>query len=267
MRNKPHFPLLPQRCQQQHSLHPGKRLADALAESRSEGKVSELCSPGLGLGRKALWIETQRIRKETRIPMRDELAHQNRGPGWQEKFAQLKIIERVSPHGPRRRIQPHRFRHHHFHVAQPGNVFIGWQAPLQLPVDLLVEAKLALRILREQIPGPGQCIGHGLISSEEDGDHLITKRLLRREAPVRRGGQHQVQQTSSVRMMLAVRLNHAVRDGVDPFAGAHKRRQSRRTHVHQPLCRRQHYEEVIKSHDAVDGISKFVNFATEVSRE
>ena len=130
-----------------------------------------------------------------------------------------------------------------------------------------MEAKLALRILREQIPGPGQCIGHGLISSEEDGDHLITKRLLRREAPVRRGGQHQVQQTSSVRMMLAVRLNHAVSDGVDPFAGTHERSQPGRARVHQPLCRRKHYKEVVQAHDAVDGVGEFVNFVAQISRE
>ena len=68
-------------------------------------------------------------------------------------------------------------------------------------------------------------------------------------------------------MMFAVRLNHAVRDGIDPFAGAHKRSQSGRLRVHQPLRRRKHYKEVVQAHDAVDGVGEFVNFVAQISRE
>src|SRR5258708_21272560 len=98
------LPLLRDRREQQYALHPRKRLANTLPHACSKREVSQLRAPRLGLGRKALRIETQRIREKTLIAVRNELADQYRCLRRQKEFAQPKVSARVAPHVPRRRI-------------------------------------------------------------------------------------------------------------------------------------------------------------------
>ena len=84
---------------------------------------------------------------------------------------------------------------------------------------------------------------------------------------VGRCGEHEIEQAASVGMLTPVRFDHAIDNGIDAPASAHECRQPRRAHVYQPLCRRKHDQEVVQSHDAVDGIGQFIDFIAQIGRK
>ena len=172
----------------------------------------------------------------------------------------------VASHRPRRRIEPHGFRQHHLHITQTGNVVERRQSTRQLAVDFLMEAAFALGILREQIPCPGERVGHRFITCQKNRDDLIAQRLLGSGAFIRRSGQHQVEQAAAMGTALAVRCDHAIDDRIDSLARPHEGGETRRPHMHQPLRRRQHHQKIVEAHDAVDGAGQFVHFLATLSK-
>jgi len=80
------------------------------------------------------------------------------------------------------RIEPHRFRQRHFYVSQARNIFVGGQTAFEFAINFNMEAALALGILREQIPRPGERLGRGLVTRHENRHHLVTNFLCRHAA-------------------------------------------------------------------------------------
>src|ERR1700722_3591428 len=70
-----------------------------------------------------------------------------------------------------------------------------------------------------------------------------------------------------MRSALSVSSNHSVNDGIDSPTRSDKRGEPGRSHVHQPLRRRQHHQKIVETHDAVDGAGKLIRFLAQVSVE
>src|SRR6202034_841526 len=101
------LPLLRQSGQQQHALHPGKRLADTLPHSGAKGKVGELRSPRPGFRGESYRVEAQRVGEIAGIAVSDELAHQHRRFRGEKEITQLKIVARITTHRPGWGVEPH----------------------------------------------------------------------------------------------------------------------------------------------------------------
>ena len=62
-------------------------------------------------------------------------------------------------------------------VGQLLEILQGGRVPRENGSQLLVQASLRLGMLSQQEPGPGERLGGGFVSREEDGDHFITHLL------------------------------------------------------------------------------------------
>src|SRR3954447_10435349 len=69
--HEPEAPPLPERREQQHTLHPCELLTDALARAAAEREVREARTLGRRLVQPALGPEELGLRKEARVPLSD----------------------------------------------------------------------------------------------------------------------------------------------------------------------------------------------------
>src|SRR5437870_13112797 len=76
IRNEAQLPLLRDRRDDEHELHPGERVADALARPAAERDVRELRQRRLEFGGPAIVVEAIRLREETRIAVHHPRAHE-----------------------------------------------------------------------------------------------------------------------------------------------------------------------------------------------
>src|SRR5258708_26497090 len=76
------------------------------------------------------------------------------------------------------------------------------RAPTEHGVERRVQLFFYLRILGQQIPGPGEVQGGGLVSGEEQRDHLIAKLLVANGIAVIFAGRQQ----QSVQVFCATRF-------------------------------------------------------------
>src|SRR5581483_4830040 len=67
---------------------------------------------------------------------------------------------------------PHGLGQHHLGVAQGRKVRGTGDASAESAIKLLVQPRLDLRMLREQVPRPGERVRPGLMTGKDDGDAL-----------------------------------------------------------------------------------------------
>src|SRR5262245_20126168 len=89
-------------------LHPGERLANALARSAAEGEIRELRQTCLERGRPTGRIEAIRIFEEPRIALCHPGAHQEDRAGGRYVAADWVRFDGASADEPGRRIESHR---------------------------------------------------------------------------------------------------------------------------------------------------------------
>ena len=102
----------------------------------------------LVLRRKPFGFEAQRIGKVPGVAMHYPLAHQHRCRRGQEVWPQVKIIQRLAAHRPRRWKQAHRFRKHHIRVFQLLQFFRSRHPAAENTVNFLVQPPFGIWILR-----------------------------------------------------------------------------------------------------------------------
>ena len=171
--SRPQSPAPGQRREEQDTLHPGKALPDAHARAAAEREIGELRPRGLRLGAKALGIEALRIREVPRVTVRDPLARDDDRALRHGVAADFVVGERPPADDPGRRVESHRLREHHLGVREPREIRDAGRAIAENRVELLVETRLDVGILRQQVPGPGQRVGRGLVAGEKDRDRLV----------------------------------------------------------------------------------------------
>src|SRR5215469_14623282 len=88
--------------------------------------------------------------------------------------SKLVIGECLASEDPGRRIQPYRFLEHHRGVGQLRELLKRWRFSTKDRRQFTMQPTLHLRVLREQVPGPDEGIGRGLMTCQEEGHHLVT---------------------------------------------------------------------------------------------
>lgn len=160
---QPKLPALRQRCQHQRTFHQRKPLADAPARPAAKWKVRELRSPVLPLRKPPIGIELLRLTKVSRIAMNRPRAHDDERAGAQT-IPRCHVILRCHPSDePRRRIQAQRLGEDHPREGKIRHVIVGRRARPENGVQFCVEPSLGRGGSCEQIPGPRQCVGRGLV--------------------------------------------------------------------------------------------------------
>jgi hypothetical protein len=83
-----------------------------------------------------------------------------------------------TPERPDRRIQTHRFLQNLKRKGQGRQIGKARRSPAEHGLQLGVESLPDLGVAREQVPRPGQRVGRGLVSGEEDRHHLVAKLFI-----------------------------------------------------------------------------------------
>ncbi len=96
-------------------------------------------------------------------PLRDAVAHHP---------VVLHDLAREHDH---RRVEPHRLVEDHPRVRQLRQILRGGIPPAELRIELRVQPRLDLRVLREQRPRPPEQRGGGLVPGDEHGEHLAAQ--------------------------------------------------------------------------------------------
>ena len=76
------------------------------------------------------------------------------------------------------RVESKRLFKYHIRIFQARYMLKSGYASTKHLVKLTIKALLNLRVLREQVPGPGQSIGCGLVACNEHRHQLITYLLI-----------------------------------------------------------------------------------------
>src|SRR6202011_3337785 len=101
----------------------------------AEWKVGEFRSSRPGFCCEAFRIEAQRGGEKPRVAMGDKLTYQYCRFRGQKEFSKAKVGTRVAAHRPRRRVEPHGFRKHHFDITQSGNIVEAGQTTSQNAIN------------------------------------------------------------------------------------------------------------------------------------
>src|SRR6185312_3063740 len=145
----------------QHAFHPRKAFADALSAASAEREVDEAWAGGFGFVGEALGAEEFGLVPVLGGAMHDVLAEEEVRAGWNTEFAERDGLCRLASHRPCGRIEAHGFGEDHFGVLEASVVFERSFAAAEHFVDLRGHPGSSFRILREQIPGPGEGVGDG----------------------------------------------------------------------------------------------------------
>ena len=82
---------------------------------------------------------------------------------------------RAAPDRPGRRVEPHRLAQHHLQVGQSLRVSHRRRRAPEHRIQLFVERRLDSRVLRQEIEGPRERHGGGLVSSQQDRHRLVAQ--------------------------------------------------------------------------------------------
>lgn len=104
------------------ALHPGERLADALAASSAEGEVGELVAGGFGFGEEAVGIKFEGVGVVLFGAAHHVLAEEEVGSGGDVVWTQLDGAGAHTAHGPGGWVETHGFGEDLFCVFEGGIV-------------------------------------------------------------------------------------------------------------------------------------------------
>ena len=106
--------------------------------------------------------------------MDEVLAGDHDGPGRDLVLANRDVFERPTTNDPHRRKQPHRFGEHRRGVRKFGRVFQPRQSVrAEHGVDFGLHFHANIVVLGQEVPGPRQRVGGGLVPGEEEGHGLV----------------------------------------------------------------------------------------------
>src|SRR5262245_903357 len=108
-RNQFEPPLLRERRDQKHELHPGERLTDALTRPAAKGEVRKTRQSRLELRRPSVRFEAFGFHVIPRIAMHYPLAHDDDGARRDIVRPDAVLVDGATADEPRRRIETHRF--------------------------------------------------------------------------------------------------------------------------------------------------------------
>src|SRR5260370_161097 len=177
-----HAPALGDGGDGEDALHPGEAFADALAAAAAEGEVGEFGASGFVLGGEAVGVEAEGIGEILRRAADDVLAEEEVGSGWDAVGAEGDRLGGHAAHGPGGWVEAHGFGEDLVGVAGGGGVGQGGEALLgagaEDGVQFGVELGFDFGVLAEEVPGPGEAVGYGLVAVEEDGEDLVAVLLV-----------------------------------------------------------------------------------------
>ena len=136
--------------------------------------------------------------------------------------AELHLVLGPPGVGPHRRVEAHRFLNHLLEIGDAGEVGGSGGSTVQARRQLLGEPRLDGGVRVEQIQGPGQGVGGGLVPGEQQGHHLVAHlRLVHPFAGllVARGEQA-IEEVAFARAGAPPSVDHRVHDAVQTLLRA-----------------------------------------------
>jgi hypothetical protein len=143
------------------------------------GKYEYSGKAGEPVAGEALRVERLRTREPAAIALDDPRAEVQLASDRNRDAARATIgLDRDADDDPRRRVEPERLRENARDVRQPSeNGGTGRVASEHL-VDLRANARLHLRVTREQVPGPGEPRSDRLVTGHEEHACLVDQLAL-----------------------------------------------------------------------------------------
>jgi hypothetical protein len=262
-----HAPALGEGGDGEDALHPGEAFADALATATAKGEVGEFRAGGFGFWGEAVGVEAEGIGKVLGVAADDVLAEEEVCAGGDSVGAKLNGCGGHAAHGPGGWIEAHGFGEDLFGVAEGGVVGEGGEALLRAGaedgVEFGVEFGFDVGVLAEEVPGPGEGVGYGLVAGEKDGEDFVAD-LLVGHAGVLAGGvgllvaaaEEHGEEIATVGFAafcgFAMLVDEAVDGGVEAALGAAKLHDAGDGEVEEGFDFREGDDEVVDAHDGVD---------------
>src|SRR5260221_8298871 len=169
----------------QKADHPRESFSNALARPAAERKIGIFRTPGRLLRCPTIRLKAFGVRKESWITLHQVLADKYKRTGRKGIVAERPGIGVTTGNDPNWRIETHRFAQHHSGVGHRFQMVNGWQSSLQDLVQLGVQFVFGLRVLRQEVPGPGERVSSGFMSGNQHGNDFIADLLVGESARAR----------------------------------------------------------------------------------
>ena len=167
------------RCEREYQLHHCECVADAQAWTSAERKIRELRQGLDGLLTPALGLESLGLCEEARIAVDHPLAQEDCGAAPHPVAADAAVGERLAADDVRRRVEPHRLERHHLRVFQIWAIVGGRIAVADDTSHFGRQFFLGLRMLRKQVPRPGEGERGRLMAGEEERHCFVAHLAIR----------------------------------------------------------------------------------------
>ena len=229
-----------------------------MAASGAEGEVGEAGAEGFGFGGETVGIKAERVGEVLGVTAEDVLAEEEMGFGWDAIGAKGDCFGGHAAHGPGGWVESHGFGEDLLGVAEVGVVGEGGEAVAEDGVQFGVEAGFCVGVLAEEVPSPGEGVGYGFVSGEEDGENFVADLLVGHafRLGVAGGlvfaGEEHGEEIAFVFAGGAVLVDEAVHDGVEAGFGAAEFDDAGYGEVEEGLHAGEGDEEVVEAHDGVD---------------
>src|SRR5262249_36729695 len=141
--------------------------------SSSKGKIGKAWTTSRALRRKTFRVEHVRFLPKCRVTGGTIGTEKDHTVGWKKIPTNVIRGDGKTSEAECWGIETHRCLDHHARVGQAIEVFSGWQSPCEHGVQFGVPAALNLRMLRKQVPRPGESCCRRFIPCQQQGQHFI----------------------------------------------------------------------------------------------
>ncbi len=256
--------------EEEGGFHPGEVCADADAGSAAEGEVGEFVEGGLELGGPAVGIEALGVGEVAGVVVVEVGADEDHGaPGGDGVTGELVVTHDAAAGGVGGGIEAHGFLEDFAGVGELGEVFVGGGAPAEDGVELGLHGVAHGGVFGEELPGPAEADGGGLVPGEEEGHGLVAGLPGGHAAAAAffAGGEEHAEEIGAGLAGGAALVDDAVDDVVEVFSGAEEaavcgggdeaHEEVAEGHVHDGVAG----EEVVQA--AADGVGGVVDVCAE----
>ena len=210
-------------------------------------------------------VESLGLGKVLVVPVNSPRADNHQRAARDRVSAYVVTLDRHATEQPGRRIQAHRFGEHHARVRQRLRIIGLWRPVPDDRVDFRVQARLDLRMARQQVPRPRKGICGRLVARQQHRRQFIAKLLVGHHVGagrLLRAQQHR-QQIDLSTPIAAAFLDDAGEHSIDRLARraqpAHVRQRKKVHHGRQRQQR--HFEQ------AAGGLQRFAGQCADIPPE